>query len=71
MSDQQSGSGGGQGPGGEFVAGGKGRRGGNRAGAGAGGVCVCPRCGAKLPHQRGAPCFQAVCTECGAAMRRG
>ena len=33
-------------------------------------TCVCPRCGSKLPHtQRGRPCSEEICPECGAAMK--
>ena len=48
---------------------GAGRSGGMFA-AGAGGFCVCPQCGKKEPHQRGIPCFQRKCPECGANMIR-
>ena len=39
-------------------------------GLGAGGNCVCPRCGKTVPHQRGVPCTQMKCPGCGAAMTR-
>jgi hypothetical protein len=39
-------------------------------GAGPGGECVCPECGAKSAHQRGVPCFDVKCPKCGAAMTR-
>lgn len=48
---------------------GRGRQGGSAAGPD--GVCVCPRCGHAQPHQRGVPCAQAECPQCGAALRRG
>jgi predicted Fe-Mo cluster-binding NifX family protein len=32
--------------------------------AGAGGFCVCPRCGTMVRHQRGIPCTQVICPEC-------
>jgi hypothetical protein len=70
MSDQESFPGAGQGREVGFGAAGRSRRNGNRAGAGTGGVCVCPHCGATLPHQRGVPCFQTTCPDCGAAMLR-
>ncbi|MBM3120095.1 MAG: hypothetical protein FJ006_11240 [Chloroflexi bacterium] len=43
---------------------------GNRPGAGPGGECVCPNCGAKLPHQAGIPCYSVSCPKCGADMVR-
>lgn len=64
----------GQGPGtgrgrGGGAPGGRGRMGGPQA-AGPGGNCICPACGAKLQHQRGVPCYQHRCPNCGAAMTR-
>ena len=50
---------------------GRGRLGGNRAGAGPGGHCVCPSCGAKVPHQAGTPCAMMNCPKCGIRMVRG
>jgi hypothetical protein len=50
--------------------GGRGRMGGNRPGAGPGGYCVCPSCGARISHQRGAPCYSVNCPKCGARMVR-
>ncbi len=47
-----------------------GRMGGNRAGAGASGNCVCPGCGTKVPHQRGVPCYNTKCPKCGNGMVR-
>jgi hypothetical protein len=44
--------------------------GGTRAGAGPGGNCVCPRCGAKAPHRTGSPCSSTKCPKCGTAMIR-
>jgi hypothetical protein len=49
---------------------GSGRMGGTRAGAGPGGNCVCPACGAKAPHQTGSPCSSIKCPKCGTAMAR-
>jgi len=62
---------GGQGPGGGRGMGqgaGRGRMGG--FGAGAGGECVCPQCGKILPHERGVPCMQVNCPDCGVPMTR-
>lgn len=42
--------------------GGRGRMGGKAAGPE--GACVCPKCGAKYPHQPGVPCYQQTCTKC-------
>ena len=55
--------GGGQGPGGP---------GGPGAGQRAGRVnsCICPSCGAEAPHERGIPCFQVNCPQCGKPMVR-
>jgi len=47
---------------------GRGRKGGFAQGPG--GNCVCPSCGAKAPHQRGVPCYEAKCPKCGAQMTR-
>jgi predicted Fe-Mo cluster-binding NifX family protein len=41
-----------------------------RSGAGPGGRCVCPKCGRTEPHQRGVPCTQIQCPQCGANMTR-
>ena len=38
--------------------------------AGPGGDCVCPKCGKTAPHQRGTPCLQVTCPDCGTAMTR-
>jgi hypothetical protein len=37
---------------------------------GTGGFCVCPKCGERIPHQRGVPCQKERCPECGAKMLR-
>jgi len=55
----------GQGRGGQ----GRGRMGGPLAG-GAGGACLCPKCGHREPHELGAPCLQKQCPKCGTAMTR-
>lgn len=39
--------------------------------AGPGGFCVCPECGARVPHQNGIPCVQIACPACGRSMVRG
>jgi len=39
-------------------------------GMGAGGYCICPRCGTRVPHRRGVPCYQEACPSCGAQMTR-
>ena len=49
---------------------GGGRRMGGGSGKGPGGFCVCPSCGKKIPHERGVPCFQLKCPDCGTAMVR-
>lgn len=33
-------------------------------------TCVCPKCGHQAPHQRGVPCMQQKCAQCGASMTR-
>jgi hypothetical protein len=47
---------------------GRGRMGGNQAGSGIGGECVCPLCGTTTPHERGIPCNTITCPKCGARM---
>ena len=64
----------GQGPGtgrGRGRGSGRGRMGGNRPGAGPGGNCVCPSCGAEVAHQQGVPCYSMSCPKCGTNMVRG
>ena len=64
----RGGGGGGQGGSG----GGRCRSGGSRPGAltGVTDSCVCPACGSKTPHERGIPCTQVRCPECGKPMVR-
>lgn len=47
---------------------GRGRMGGQALGPG--GNCICPACGHKVAHQRGVPCNQLRCPQCGRAMAR-
>ena len=49
---------------------GRGRMGGNRPGAGPGGNCICPSCGAKVLHQAGVSCYSMSCPKCGIRMVR-
>ena len=62
----RQGQGGGRGGGGQGQGGG---RGGGFA-MGLGGNCTCPNCKATVAHQRGAPCYQMKCPQCGQAMTR-
>jgi predicted Fe-Mo cluster-binding NifX family protein len=39
-------------------------------GAGVTNSCICPACGAKAPHERGIPCIQVNCPQCGKPMVR-
>ncbi len=43
---------------------------GGSIGAGPVGFCVCPQCGAKVPHQRAQACSSVQCPQCGSAMVR-
>ena len=45
-------------------------RGPGNSGLGAGGRCVCPKCGGTHPHQPGVPCMEARCPDCGVALLR-
>jgi uncharacterized protein len=49
---------------------GRGRMQGDRAGAGPGGMCVCPACGEKAAHEVGVPCNAQPCPRCGTRMTR-
>ncbi len=63
-----TGSGGGQGG----SSGGRCRGAGSGPGGGTGvsNSCICPACGAKAPHERGIPCMQVNCPQCGKPMVR-
>jgi predicted Fe-Mo cluster-binding NifX family protein len=74
---QSGGQGGGQGrgQGGGRCGRGQGAAGGSLGpgtgqGAGTQDVCQCPACGASAPHERGIPCFQVNCPQCGKPMVR-
>ena len=61
-----------RGPGGRFGAprgGGRGRQPGG-SGLGPAGECICPKCGARVPHGRGVPCYNYKCPKCGSPMAR-
>jgi predicted Fe-Mo cluster-binding NifX family protein len=74
----------GKGRGGGGAGGGRGQMGGGRGagrgpgrgrmggplGAGAVGNCVCPKCGQRVAHERGMPCVQRQCPQCGTALIR-
>ena len=40
------------------------------AGRGPSGYCVCPKCGYKIPHQRGVPCSTLQCPNCKINLQR-
>jgi hypothetical protein len=63
------GRGGGRGLG-RGVGRGQGRGGGNKSSSGAGGNCICPKCGHKEPHVAGQRCLDQVCPKCGTKMTR-
>lgn len=39
-------------------------------GMGPEGECICPSCGKRVPHQRGIPCYEQKCPNCGKDMTR-
>jgi len=39
--------------------------GGPRQGIGGTGYCYCHRCNLQFPHERGTPCSELVCPQCG------
>lgn len=49
---------------------GRGKAGGNKLGSGPGGICVCPKCGHKEPHEAGQRCIDQLCPKCGTKMLR-
>ncbi len=54
---------------------GQGKRMGNSGGskgkfAGSEGNCICPACGKMITHQRGVPCSETECPDCGVKMKR-
>ena len=53
-----------------FGGGGRGRLGGTKPGAGPGGECVCPKCGQRVTHGVGQPCYGISCPKCGTKMVR-
>ncbi len=46
-------------------------RGGPRQGLGPVSFCVCPKCGARVPHTPGVPCTSIKCPKCGTPMVGG
>lgn len=71
MKGQGRGNGQGRGAGGGRGGGrGGGGRGQSGAAMGAGGSCLCPKCGRRFPHQPGVPCLDERCTDCGVALVR-
>ena len=55
--------------GGRGLGGGQGRNNGAQQ-AGPNGYCVCPKCGYKIEHVVGRPCYDEKCAKCGTLMTR-
>jgi len=49
---------------------GLGKNKGDKPGAGPGGNCICPSCGATVPHSVNEPCNQKKCPKCGTTLTR-
>jgi hypothetical protein len=61
----------GEGPGtGRGLGRGGGRGLGGGQALGPGGYCVCPKCGTKVAHKLGSPCYKLTCPKCGTKMTR-
>ncbi|MCK4352273.1 hypothetical protein KAW65_02580 [candidate division WOR-3 bacterium] len=61
----------GEGPGtGRGLGQGGGRGLGGGQALGPGGYCICPKCGTKVAHKLGQPCYNMTCPKCGAKMTR-
>ncbi len=56
--------------GGRGLRGGRGQGNGNKAGAGPGGECRCPKCGHMQPHEAGQRCLDTLCPKCGTKLVR-
>ena len=63
------GSGQGSGRGQGLNGGGMGRQSGG-FGLGPLGECICPKCGNRVPHQQGVPCYKQYCPKCNTPMTR-
>ena len=42
----------------------------NKQRLGKGGECICPKCNTTVKHERGVPCHDSKCPECGSKMLR-